>query len=63
MIYLINLVLNTWYYCLGNPNPYYIRFSKTVFDACARENNTAALAQAKAIIRSKLDSLIHTSHP
>ena len=52
-----------YFYCLGNPNPYYIRFSKTVFDACAREHNTAALAQAKAIIRSKLDSLIHTSHP
>ena len=50
-------------YCLGNPNPYYIRFSKAVFDDCARENNTAALAQAKAIIRSTLDALIHTSHP
>jgi hypothetical protein len=52
-----------YFYCPGSPNPHYIRVSKAVFDDCAHENHTAALAQAKDIIRRKLDSLIKTGHP
>jgi hypothetical protein len=52
-----------YFYCLGSPTPHYIRFSKAVFDDCAHEHKTAALAQAKDIIRRKLDALINTGHP
>src|SRR2546430_4641273 len=50
------------FYLLGNAEPYYIQFSRLLFDDCANENNIEELARAEDIIRTTLDRLIKTSH-
>jgi hypothetical protein len=50
------------FFLLGNSEPHYIQFGRSLFDDCANENNTEELARAEDIIRTKLDRLIKTSH-
>ena len=50
------------FFLLGNAEPQYIHFGRTLFDDCADENNTEELADAEDIIRRKLNSFIKDSH-